>query len=112
MKTEGLKYNSSSALIQAILSLLVLIWSLVKIPSVGLYASSTCLYKKGARNVAANYRGISTGANMRRILAKITLNRFKQAYETHLGENQFGFRSNKSTGDAIFIMKSVIEKHR
>ena len=106
MKTEGLKYNSSPALIQAILSLLLLIWSLVKIPSVWLHTNITCLYKKGARNVAANYRGISIGANMSRILAKIILNRFKAAYETHLGENQFGFRSNKSTSDAIFIMKS------
>ena len=34
-----------------------------------------------------------------------------EAYETHLGEQQFRFRRNKSTGDAIFIMKSVIEKH-
>ena len=111
MKTEGLKYHNSPALIQAILVLLTLIWSLVKIPSAWLHASITCLFKKGARNVAANYRGISIGANMSRILAKIILTRLKDAYEAHLGENQFGFRSNRSTNDAIFIMKSVIEKH-
>ena len=58
--------------------------------------------------MAVNYRGISIGSNMSRILAKMILNRFKDAYEAHLGENQFGFRSNKSTSDA---MKSVIEKH-
>ena len=111
MKTEGLKYNSSPMLLYAILTLLTLIWSLVKIPSAWLHASITCLYKKGAMNVAANYRGISIGANMSRILAKIIMTRLKDAYEIHLGENQFGFRSNKSTSDAIFIMKSVIEKH-
>lgn len=70
------------------------------------------MYKKGAMNVASNYRGISIGANMSRILAKIILSRLKEAYETHLGEQQFGFRRNKSTSDAIFIMKSAIEKHR
>ena len=111
MKTEGLKYNDSNALVTAILTLMLLIWSLVKIPSAWLHANITCLYKKGAMNVASNYRGISIGANMSRILAKIILARMKEAYESHLGEHQFGFRRNKSTSDAIFIMKSAIEKH-
>ena len=111
MKTEGLKYNSSCALLAAVLNLMALIWSLVRVPSTWLHANITCLYKKGAMNVGANYRGISIGANMSRILAKIILARMKEAYETHLGERQFGFRRNKSTSDAIFIMKSVVQKH-
>ena len=111
MKTEGLKYNDSNTLLTAILTLMLLIWSLVKIPSAWLHANITCLYRKGKMDVASNYRGISIGANMSRILAKIILARMKEAYETHLGEQQFGFRRNKSTSDAIFIMKSAIEKH-
>ena len=47
---------------------------------------------------------------MSRIIAKIILGRLKEAYENHLGESQFGFRKNKSTTDAIFVLKSVIEK--
>ena len=35
----------------------------------------------------------------------------KEAYENHLGETQFGFRKNRSTGGAIFVLKSVIKKH-
>lgn len=111
VKTEGLKYNNSTLLINAILTLLTLIWTTLSIPSVWLHANITCLYKKGAMSVASNYRGISISANMSRILAKVIINRLKEAYENHLGETQFGFRKNRSTGDAIFVLKSVIEKH-
>ena len=67
--------------------------------------------KKGLRSVAANYRGLSIGANMRRILAKIITNRLKQAYETHISNTQYGFRQNRSTADGIFMVKSIIEKY-
>ena len=49
--------------------------------------------------------------NISRIIAKIVLGRLKEAYESHLGESQFGFRKNKSTTDAIFVLKSVIAKY-
>ena len=65
--------------------------------------------KKGVMRVSSNYRGISISANMSRILAKVILNRLKDACENHLGETQFWFRKNRSTGDAIFVPKSVIE---
>ena len=61
--------------------------------------------------MASNYRGISISANMSRILAKIILGRLKEAYESHLGESQFGFRKNKSTSDAIFVLKTLVEKY-
>ena len=62
-------------------------------------------------SVASNYRGLSILANMSRILAKVILNCLKDAYENYLGETQFWFRKNWSTGDAILVQKSVIEKH-
>ena len=111
VKTEGLKYNQSEQLMKAILLLLSIIWTTVKIPSTWLHASITCLYKKGVMSLATNYRGISISANMSRILAKIILGRLKRAYESHLGESQFGFRKNKSTSDAIFVLKTLIEKY-
>ena len=72
LKTEGLKYNESKQLILAILTLLTMIWTLVKVSIMWLHANITCLYKKGLRSVAANYRGLSIGANMSRILAKLS----------------------------------------
>ena len=92
LKTEGLKYNESKQLILAILTLLTMIWTLVKVPIMWLHANFTCLYKNGLRSVAANYRGLSIGANMSRILAKIITNKLKQAYETHISNTQYGFR--------------------
>ena len=111
LKTKGLKYNESKQLILAILTLLTMIWTLVKVPIMWMLANITCLYKKGLRSVAANYRGLSIGANMSRILAKIITNRLKQAYETHTSNTQCGFRQNRSTADGILIVKSIIEKY-
>ena len=61
-------------------------------------------------SLASNYRGLSIGANMSRILAKIIVNRLQKAYETHISNAQFGFRQNRSTSDGIFIVKMVTEK--
>ena len=95
LKTEGLKYNDSKNLIQAIILLLTLIWTYIKVPTAWLHSSIKCLYKKGLMSLAANYRGLSYGVNMSRILAKIIMNRFQKAYETHISEAQFGFRQHQ-----------------
>ena len=110
LNTEGLKYNDSKNLVQGIVTLLMLIWTSLVVPAVWLHSSINCLYKKGAMDVAANYRGLSIGANMSRIIAKIIINRFKSIYEQQISETQFGFRQNRSTSDGIFILKSTIEK--
>ena len=112
MKTECLKYNNSSTLIASLVLLLSLIWSTLKVPGKWLHSELTCLFKKGSRLIAANYRGISIGTNMSRILSKIILERFKEAYEHNISNAQFGFRKNRSTTDGIFIMKNVIDKYK
>lgn len=62
-------------------------------------------------NDAKNYRGLTIGANMSRIIAKVIINRLKEFYEKNLSGAQFGFRSNRSTTDGIFIVKTVTEKY-
>ena len=47
---------------------------------------------------------------MSRILAKIIMNRLKEAYERHISEEQFGFRQNRSTTDGIFIIKNILDR--
>ena len=111
LRTEGLKYNSSGKLLAAIVFLLMQMWMCVQVPSQWLQASITCLFKKGSKVLASNYRGISIGANMSRILAKIITDRFSHAYENQLSENQFGFRKNRGTTDGIFVMKNITEKY-
>ena len=112
MNTEYLKYNSSNKLVTSIVKLLALIWTLLIVPTTWLHASINCLYKKGARNLAANYRGLSIGANMSRIIAKIITNRFQDAYEKQMSEAQFGFRKGRSTTDGIFILNTIIAKRK
>ena len=111
LKTEGLKYNDSMSLVLCIVTLLTLIWTTLVVPVAWLHASINCLYKKGPMNLAVNYRGLSIGANMSRIIAKIIINRFKQVYEQQISETQFGFRQNRSTSDGIFVLRSVIDKY-
>lgn len=94
-----------------VLILLTVIWTLVKIPTIWLHAKITCLYKKGLKSVAVNYRRLSVGANVSRILAKIITNRLKEAYETYISDTQYRFRQNRSTADGIFIVKSIIDKY-
>ena len=48
---------------------------------------------------------------MCKILPRILLNRIQLAYESNISESQFGFRKGRSTCDAIYIVKNVIEKH-
>ena len=107
-----MKYNSSNTLIACIVLLMSLIWSTLKVPGKWLHAEVTCLFKKGSRLVASNYRGISIGTNMSRILSKIIIERLNTAYENNISNSQYGFRKNRSTTDGIFIMKNVIEKYK
>ena len=112
MKTECLKYNNSSTLLAYLVLLMSLIWSSLKVPGTWLHSEVTCLFKKGSRLLASNYRGISIGTNMSRILSKVIIDRLQDAYEFNLSNFQFGFRKNRSTTDGIFIMKNVIDKHK
>ena len=62
-------------------------------------------------NVAKNL-GLSISTNMSRILLKIIMKRLKEAYETNISDSQFGLRRNRSTTDAIFVLKTVIDKNK
>ena len=110
LKTEGLKYNQSRKLVEAILKLLVMIWTMIVIPTMWLHSSITCLYKKGAMSEAKNYRGLSIGANMSRIIAKIIMGRLKDAYEKMISEAQYWFRKNRSTTNGMFIVRTIFKK--
>ena len=56
-------------------------------------------------------RGLSIGANMSRLLAKIVMLRLSEAYETNTDDFQCSFKRNRSTTDVIFVLKSVIDRY-
>ena len=90
--------------------LISLIWQ-IAIPKSWLVLKIVCLYKKGLKSLAENYRALSIGSNLSKLVPRIILNRLQDTYEHNISEAKFGFRKGCSTCDAIFIIKNVIEKH-
>ncbi len=85
------------------------IWTTLIIPSSWLTSSITFIFKnKGSRGEAGNYRGISIMSTCSKVLTSLIISRIRNAYERVISNSQFGFRSNRSTTDAIFILQNSI----
>ena len=106
---EEIKYNSSKRFMVYLMLLITTIWTTFIVPSSWLISSITCLFKnKGLRSVASNYRGLSIMATCSKVITALVISRMRTAYETIISNTQFGFRSNRSTTDAIFILQQSI----
>ena len=89
--------------------LLTAIWTTFTLPPSWLISSITCLFKnKGSRRDASNYRGLSIMSTMSKIIIAVIISRIRNTYEKIVSNFQFGFRSNRSTTDAIFILQNAI----
>ena len=110
--SEHLKYSASKHLHGCFVFLVSLIWTCIKVPTRWLTASITCLHKRGPKSCAENYRGLSIIATLSKIVSAIIIDRCQEAYEYILLPTQFGFRKNRSTNDAIFIIRHMLEKAR
>lgn len=110
VKGEYIKYQNSECLLVYVTLLISMIWNTVLVPMTWLGSELVCLYKKGARSLAKNYRAISIAPMLSRLLPIIVMRRTKEAYERNLDRAQFGFRSNASTTDALFCIRHIIEK--
>ena len=107
---EGMKYHSSKNIFVYLTMLTSLIWLHLSVPKSWLELTIICLYKKGLKSLAVNYRALSIGSNISKLVPRIILNRLQNTYEQNISETQFGFRKGRSTCDAIFIIKNVIKK--
>ena len=106
---EELKYNFSGRFLIYLMLLINTVWTSFTIPSSWLISSITCLFKnKGSRSEAKNYRGLSIMATCSKIIISIVISRIRDTYENIISNCQFGFRSNRSTTDAIFILQNAI----
>ena len=106
---EELKYNTSGRFMVYFLLLLTTIWTTFILPSSWLVSSITCLFKnKGSRSDAANYRGLSIMSTCSKIIIAIIISRIRSTYERIISNFQYGFRSNRSTTDGIFILQNAI----
>ena len=66
--------------------------------------------KKGDKTDCNNYRGISRLPATYKILSNILLSRLIPYAEEIIGDNQCGFRRNRSTTDHIFCFPQILEK--
>jgi sorting nexin-29 len=87
-------------------------WKTCLIPKDWLKAKVISLFKKGNRNISCNYRGISQLDSAYKLYNGILNKILKTISECILLEEQVGFRRGRSTTDAIFTHKQIIEKRR
>ena len=107
---EQLKYNHSNNFLTVFTLLITMIWNTCLIPPAWLISSITCLYKnKGSRSEANNYRGLSIMATCSKVLTALIIARIRNAYEKLLLGAQYGFRCNRSTTDAIYILRTCVD---
>lgn len=79
-------------------------------PSVLKEAIVTPIYKAGDRKLPTNYRPISVLTTISKIIEKLVNKRLICYLESNsiLSKNQFGFRRNKSTEDAVLSLTSLV----
>lgn len=65
------------------------------------------IFKKGDRSLPNNYRGITLLSSVMKLFTKILA---MYISSTGIAEEQQGFRQNRSTTDAIFIVRQIAEK--
>ena len=106
---EEIKYNTSKRFMVYLMLLITTIWTTFLVQSSWLISSITCLFKnKGSRSNAANYRGLSIMSTCSKIIIALVISRIRNTYEAIISNFQYGFRSNRSTTDAIFVLQNSI----
>ena len=110
---EQVKYAvDATALVDYLLTFVTLIWSSMALPLLWTQAVISTIYKKGAVALAKNYRPVSMIATLSKILTKLLVRRCRARYEHILSGDQFGFRRNAGTTDAIFCLRQLISKSK
>ncbi len=109
--SECLKYAKCDELLEKITQLMYKVWDGVKKPDVWKLSRVKCMWKrKGSKQDATRYRGLSVGAITSKVLPLILLNKIKPVYEDMVSPNQYGSCRQHSTMDGIYILKNLIER--
>ena len=69
------------------------------------------IYKNGDPSDPCNYRGISLMNSLSKIFNAVIKNRLIKKFEDFMKPNQFGFTKNSRPSDAIFVLKTLINKY-
>ena len=98
-----------SILREEIFTILSFVWKSGVCPKSWCSAMIIPLFKKGDPYIMNNYRGIALQDIVEKIFVTIILKRLEPIIEPQIYEGQYGFRRKKSTVDAIFNIKKLIE---
>ena len=66
--------------------------------------------KKPKANEFGNYQTISIMSHTTKLLMKVLLNRIKSAMHQKINECQYGFKADKGTRNAVFVLKNLAER--
>ena len=68
------------------------------------------IHKKGDKSSPNNYRGITLMSNLGKLFTSILTCRVEKWFENHnlMSDAQFGFRKQRSTTDAIFVLHNLV----
>ena len=97
---------------QMLLKISNLAWMEGKTPEDWSKGLITPVFKKGDKLDPANYRAITLLSIPGKVFCRMILNRIQETIETHLMEEQCGFRSSRGTTDAVFAVRQIMEKAR
>ena len=86
------------------------IWEEERIPEEWKETIIIPIHKRGDRDRCENYRGITLGKAVYKILPNIILGKIKPYIENVMGDYQNGFRDGRSVIDNIFALKIISEK--
>ena len=72
----------------------------------------TMIHKGGRKEEVGNYRGITVNDSIYKVFTRILTNRWEEEVEKRglLGEIQFGFRRERNTIDAAFILRQIFDQ--
>lgn len=108
---EFIKYASSSeCLLSELHELLHQIWTTQNVPASWGHSKLIALWKgssKGSAKDPSTYRGLQVGSTLCKIMVIIILKRLSDWYDTHLLDQQQGFRRGRGTSDGIYITKRI-----
>jgi len=86
------------------------VWNYKVIPESWGHSKLIAIWKGPAKGKIENpeaYRGLQIGSSLCKIMVIVIINRLRDWYESHLLDNQQGFRSGRGTTDGIYMAKRV-----
>lgn len=102
--------HGGDVIMEYIFMLIKKIWKEEKLPADFEVGQIILIHKKGSQQECKNYRGITLLNTTYKILSTLIQRRLQEKARNIIGQYQNGFVKGKSTTDAVYILKQIMEK--